>query len=92
MNRSASTSRTASILACCHGFTVRAVDRPIGTVETPVFSGTGLEPDSLLVRAAGSPPGSSETIAVALVAGVDLELEEVVLSVGADEAISSPGC
>jgi hypothetical protein len=80
---------TESILACCHGYTVWGADRLVGTVETPVFSGTGIEPDSLLVRTGGRPLGLVWAIDVELVAEVSREREEIVLAVPAAEALAA---
>lgn len=41
---------TVRVLARCNGFEVAAGDEVVGSVETPVFSGTKLQPDYLLVR------------------------------------------
>ena len=38
------------MLARCNGFDVAAGGEVVGCVETPVFSGTKLQPDYLLVR------------------------------------------
>lgn len=38
------------VLARCNGYDVAAGDQIVGSVETPVFSGTNLEPDYLIVR------------------------------------------
>jgi hypothetical protein len=43
----------ARVLARCNGFEVTAGDEVVGVVETPVFSGTKLQPDYLLVRLTG---------------------------------------
>jgi hypothetical protein len=40
----------ARVLARCNGYDVAAGDEIVGSVETPVFSGTKLEPDYLIVR------------------------------------------
>lgn len=38
------------VLARCNGYDVAAGDEIVGSVETPVFSGTKLQPDYLIVR------------------------------------------
>jgi hypothetical protein len=42
--------RTASPLACSHGYLVIGRDGPLGIVETPLFPPEGDEPDYLIVR------------------------------------------
>ena len=61
----------AVLLACCHGFAVAAGDELVGVVETPVFSGTALGPDSLIVRTVEGIPGTFADVPVAHVARVD---------------------
>jgi hypothetical protein len=58
-------------LACCHGFAVAAGDEPVGQVETPVFTGTALEPESLLLRTVEAIPGEFAAVPVTEVAAVD---------------------
>jgi hypothetical protein len=84
-------------LACCHGFVVAAGDEPVGQVETPVFSGTSLEPDALIVRTVEAIPGTFAAVAVAQVATVDEADECIILRGTLDElfghaagSISSP--
>ncbi len=60
-----------AVLARCHGFQLVSGDELVGFVETPVFSGTSIEPDSLVVRTVRSIPGTFRTIAVADVEEVD---------------------
>jgi len=73
-----------SPLACCHGFAVTAGDAFVGVVETPVFTGTRLEPESLVVRT-GSGAGSFRVVPAALVAGVDAERQTVTLGATVEE-------
>jgi hypothetical protein len=75
---------TARVLARCNGFTVLAGDEPIGTVATPVFSGTKLLPDYLLVRLDESIPGTYFNVPTAQVADADAEEEVVVLDIEVD--------
>jgi hypothetical protein len=42
--------RTASALACSHGYLVIGRDGPLGIVATPLFPPEGDEPDYLVVR------------------------------------------
>ncbi len=72
-------------LACCHGFAVAAGDEPIGQVETPVFSGTSLEPDALIVRTVDAIPGMFAAVAVTKVAEVDESEESITLRGTRDE-------
>jgi len=74
---------TARVLARCNGFPVVAGDEHIGTVATPVFSGTKLLPDYLLVRLAESIPGTYYNVPTARVADADAEAEIVVLDIEA---------
>jgi hypothetical protein len=74
-------------LACCHGFAISASDHVLGVVETPVFSGTGLRPDYLLVRNAESIPGRFTDVPVALVDEVDPERRKISLDLPLDEVI-----
>lgn len=41
---------TVRVLARCNGYDVSAGGEVVGSVETPVFSGTKLQPDYLIVR------------------------------------------
>ena len=76
---------TARVLARCNGFTVVADGEVVGRVATPVFSGTRLLPDYLLVRLAESIPGTYCAIPTALIADADAESEIVQLDLGVDE-------
>ena len=67
-------------LARCHGFRVMAADYPLGLVETPVFSGNGLEPDYLIVRTDESLPGAFANVPVDLVDDIDDRGETISLS------------
>ena len=71
-------ARTGS-LSCCHGFDVAAGDGPVGRVETPIFSGTELEPHSLLVRTVNTIPGTFAAVAAARVARVDEATKSITL-------------
>jgi hypothetical protein len=83
-----STAKTKeSSLACCHGFAVAAGDEPIGQVETPVFSGTSLEPDALIVRTVEEIPGMFAAVAVAKVAEVDESEESITLRCTREELL-----
>jgi hypothetical protein len=70
-------SETDTVLARCHGFTVAAGDEPLGTVETPVFSGKGLRPDYLIVRTTGSALGGFADVPIALVSEIDAERRRI---------------
>ncbi len=76
---------TARVLACCNGFTVIAGDELVGTVATPVFSGTKLLPDYLLVRLTDSLPGTYYNVPTTRVADADAEEEIVVLDIEVDK-------
>jgi hypothetical protein len=64
-------------LACCHGFAVAAGDEPVGQVETPVFTGTDVEPESLLLRTVEGIPGEFAAVPVTEVTTVD-EAEQLI--------------
>jgi hypothetical protein len=76
---------TARVLARCNGFTVIAGDELVGTVATPVFSGTKLLPDYLLVRLTESIPGTYYNVPTTRVADADAEEEVVVLDIEVDK-------
>ena len=78
------TLSTARILARCNGFTVVTDGEVVGRVATPVFSGTRLLPDYLLVRLE-SIPGTFCAIPTALIDDADAESEIVELEIGVDE-------
>lgn len=73
------TLTTARVLARCNGFTVIADGKVVGSVATPVFSGTKLLPDYLLVRLAKSIPGTYWAVPATLVADADPESQTVVV-------------
>ena len=77
-------ARTGS-LSCCHGFAVAAGDGPIGRVETPIFSGTSLEPHSLLVRTIDTIPGTFAAVASDRVTSVDEAARSITLDGTRDE-------
>jgi len=79
------TLSTARILARCNGFTVVTDGEVVGRVATPVFSGTRLLPDYLLVRLAESTPGTFCAIPTAFIGCADAESEIVELEIGVDE-------
>ena len=70
VERQAPVEREA-LLARCHGFRVVANGDVIGVVETPVFSGSSLGPDSLIVRTAERIPATFSTISVGAVERID---------------------
>ena len=76
---------TARVLARCNGFTVVAGDEHVGTVATPVFSGTKLLPDYLLIRLADSIPGTYYNVPTARVADANEDEEIVVLDIEVDK-------
>lgn len=81
---------TARVLARCNGFDVTAGDDVVGTVATPVFSGTKLAPDYLLVRLSAAVPGAYRVIAPDLVAAADAGAKTVSLSITAEEVEALP--
>ncbi len=82
---------TETVLACSHGFAVKAANRHLGTVETPIFSGTRLRPDSLLIRPAGSPPAAGKIVSVAFVIDVDPTRQEIVLDGDGESVLVADG-
>ena len=77
-------ARTGS-LSCCHGFAVAAGDGPVGRVETPIFSGTSLEPHSLLLRTVETIPGTFAAVASTRVTSVDEAARSITLEGTRDE-------
>jgi hypothetical protein len=82
--------RDARVLARCNGFRVSADGEVVGAVATPVFSGTKLLPEYLLVRVADSIPGAYRAIPPELIAEADAETETVFLEIAADEVAVLP--
>lgn len=80
----------ARVLARCNGFRVSADGEVVGAVATPVFSGTKLLPEYLLVRVADSIPGAYRAIPPALIAEADAETETVFLEIAADDVAVLP--
>jgi hypothetical protein len=83
-------ARTGS-LSCCHGFDVAAGDGPVGRVETPIFSGTGLEPHSLLLRTVNTIPGTFAAVAASRVVSVDETAKSITLDGTRDELFGDAG-
>jgi hypothetical protein len=81
---------TAGVLARCNGFRVTAGEEVVGAVATPVFSGTKLLPEYLLVRLAETIPGAYRAIPPELIADADAESETVSLEIAADEVAVLP--
>jgi hypothetical protein len=84
------TTTTARVLARCNGFRVSADGEVVGAVATPVFSGTKLLPEYLLVRVADSIPGAYRAIPPELIAEADAESETVFLEIDAGEVAVLP--
>ncbi|HST14073.1 MAG TPA: hypothetical protein VLJ44_04365 [Gaiellaceae bacterium] len=84
---------TARVLARCNGFDVSAGDDLVGAVATPVFSGTNLAPDYLLVRLSSAVSGAYRVITPDLVAAADAGSKTVSLVITAEEveALPEPG-
>jgi hypothetical protein len=79
------TLATARVLARCNGFTVIARGEVVGDVATPVFSGTKLLPDYLLVRLSETVPGTYCAVPAALITDADADSETVMLEISVDE-------
>ena len=84
------TTATARVLARCNGFRVSADGEVVGAVATPVFSGTKLLPEYLLVRVADTIPGAYRAIPPELIAEADADSETVFLEIDADEVAVLP--
>lgn len=81
---------TSRVLARCNGFRVTAGDEVVGAVATPVFSGSQLLPDYLLVRVSDEIPGAYRAIPSNLIASADANSETVALELTADEVAALP--
>ena len=77
-------------LAGSHGFTVAAEGISIGSVETPVFPETGIDPDYLVVRTSDHVPGTFRIVPATLIERVDAGSQLVVLAIGADAFAALP--
>jgi hypothetical protein len=75
-------SAAAEVLARCNGYLVSAGGTIVGAVATPVFSGTKVSPDSLLVRAAGT-SAVYRKIPLDLIAAADAASETIFLTLEA---------
>jgi hypothetical protein len=80
----------ARVLARCNGFEVTAGGDPVGAVATPVFSGTKLVPDYLLVRLDATIPGSYRAITADLIETADAASETVELGITVGEVAALP--
>lgn len=84
---------TIRVLARCNGFRVEAGGEIVGSVETPVFSGTALLPDYLIVRTRESIPGRFRLVPPEVVENVDPADHVVVLDLTVQEVadLDDPG-
>ena len=73
------TLKDTELLARCHGYEVFANDRLVGVVQTPVFSGTSIEPDSLILRIGGSTVQMFTTIRVDAVETIEPDRQLIVI-------------
>lgn len=69
------------VLAQCNGYDVAAGDAIVGSVETPVFSGTKLQPDYLIVRLGDG----LHAVPPELIVSVDSASRTLFLGLDADE-------
>ncbi len=74
-----------SVLACCHGYSVNASEQGLGVVVTPVFSGSALRPDYLLVRITDNGSTRIAQVPAAAVEGVDPGSRTVLLGLRLEE-------
>ena len=65
------TLATVRLLARCNGFQVEAGGELVGHVATPVFSGTSLRPEFLIVRTVERIPGRFRLVPPDAVVAVD---------------------
>jgi hypothetical protein len=77
-------------LSSCHGFDVSAGPLGIGSIETPLFAGPGMEPDHLLVRTDEGIAGTFRVVPAALVLDVDRARRLVVLDADSDTVAALP--
>jgi hypothetical protein len=78
---------TIRVLARCNGYDVLAADEVVGSVATPVFSGTNLLPDYLLIRVRED---GLRAVPPEAVVGADASQQRVFLSIGPDELVALP--
>ena len=78
------------VLARCNGFDVEAGGEVVGSVATPVFSGTRLRPDYLLVRVGDHVAGRFRTVTPELIVAADSAEQVVVLGIDADGVAALP--
>ncbi len=76
-----------SLLARCNGFDVVASGTVVGSVETPVFSGTALLPDYLVVRTAPEYPGRFRLVPLEIVTSVDAPSRTVLLELSPEAVV-----
>ena len=83
---------TVRVLARCNGYEVAAGGEVVGLVETPVFSGTKLRPDYLLVRLGNRSPAQLRVIPPEAIVAADASARKVFLGLepGEGEALEAP--
>jgi hypothetical protein len=74
----------------CHGFAVLAGDRPIGSVETPLFPESARHPDFLVIRTASEIPGTFRIVSTSVIGAIDTGAGMVQLDLAAEEITSLP--
>lgn len=77
-------------LAASHGFSVQAGEAPVGSVETPVFAGSSIEPDYLVVRTTETIPGTFRVVSAAFVREVDPVGRRMTLGLSRDALTALP--
>ena len=78
---------TVRLLARCNGFGVAARDDVVGTVATPVFTGTSLLPSHLIVRTVATIPGIFRRVPSECVAVIDARTKTVTLDLSVEDVV-----
>jgi hypothetical protein len=82
--------KRSSNLGGCHGFAVAAGEAPIGSIETPLFSGVSVDPEYLVVRTIDAIPGTFRVVPASLVDDIDPVRRLMTLGLNRDEVDALP--